>query len=248
MPDAILQLKNVTKRYTPERISLIARELDIFRGELLAIVGPSGGGKSTLVNIIAGFINPDSGEILKDGKPLPPPGPDRMPVFQNHALFPWFNVWENIAYGLKNTSLSQKDMAARVQEALETVNLENAWNMYPAELSGGMSQRAALARAIVMRPDILLLDEPFASLDEGNRARLHEELIKIRTIHKPTILMVTHNLDEALKLADRVALLLPPPVGIADVVTLPELSVRKHSPEIAAIRKSLAARIADYRF
>lgn len=240
MCEPILKLTGVTKSFSKGRLSLIVNDLEIRKGEFLAIVGPSGGGKTTLINILAGFIKPDSGEALKNGLPLPPPGPDRLPVFQDHALFPWYSVRENVAYGIRNQGVSKKEIALLAREALRTVNLEDAADLYPAQLSGGMRQRVALARTLALKPEILLLDEPFAALDEGNRERLYKELEKIRSIQQPTIVMVTHNLDEAVNSADRIAVLMPPPTGLEEVLNLPPRKGRLSNPETEIIRKKLA--------
>lgn len=215
--DAVLRIQGLRKSFSPGRDALLLRDLDVQRGEFLVVVGPSGAGKSTLVNILGGFIEPDAGQILKDGAPLTAPGPDRMPVFQDHALFPWYTTAENVAYGLRNKGLSKQGIGKRVAEMLELVGLSDAANYYPAQLSGGMSQRAALARAIAPEPEILLLDEPFAALDEGTRCQLHNELLKIWRKYSPTIVMITHNLAEAVLLADRIAILQPPPRGLEKI-------------------------------
>ena len=184
------------------------------------MAGPSGGGKSTLINLIAGFFPPTEGTILKNGNPLHGPGPDRVVVFQKHALFPWFTAFENVAYGLHRRKLPAKDRQTRVEYALNMVGLSDFSQAYPASLSGGMCQRVALARALVLRPDILLLDEPFASLDAVTRIRLQDELLQLWECHGWTVILVTHNLDEAVYMADRVALLYPPPQGLKRVLTV----------------------------
>ena len=200
--------------------ALHVSELTVRRGEFLAVAGPSGGGKSTLINLIAGFFPPTEGTILKNGNPLHGPGPDRVVVFQKHALFPWFTAFENVAYGLHRRKLPAKDRQTRVEYALNMVGLSDFSQAYPASLSGGMCQRVALARALVLRPDILLLDEPFASLDAVTRIRLQDELLQLWECHGWTVILVTHNLDEAVYMADRVALLYPPPQGLKRVLTV----------------------------
>lgn len=234
--DIILTACGLRKSHAPGRDALVLHRLDVRRGEFLAIAGPSGGGKSTLVNLLAGFQQPDAGLILKNGRPLPPPGPDRMPVFQDHALFPWYTVAENVAYSLKSLGLSPGERSRRVARTLELVGLAGAAGLYPAELSGGMRQRAALARALIPEPEILLLDEPFASQDEGTKSQLHGELLRMWREYSPTIIMVTHDLREAALLADRIALLRPPPAGLEKIfpVGLPR-SERADHPEIRAL-------------
>lgn len=233
-------MRCVRKSHIPEREALFLQKLDVRRGEFLAVVGPSGSGKTTLINLLAGFQKPDSGTILKNGLPLPPPGPDRIPVFQMHALFPWYTAAANVAYGLRN--LPKDEVRRRVSKVLEMIGLADAANLYPAELSGGMRQRVALARAIVPKPEILLLDEPFASLDEGMRSQLYEELLRIWREYGPTIIIVTHNLLEAALLADRIALLLPPPEGLKQVfeVNVPRNERQDHQ-EVRKLIERLAA-------
>ena len=165
-------------------------------------------------------MKPTEGTILKNGNPLHGPGPDRVVVFQKHALFPWFTAFENVAYGLHRRKLPAKDRQTRVEYVLNMVGLSDFSQAYPASLSGGMCQRVALARALVLRPDILLLDEPFASLDAVTRIRLQDELLQLWECHGWTVILVTHNLDEAVYMADRVALLYPPPQGLKRVLTV----------------------------
>lgn len=237
--DMILQARGLRKSHIPGKEALILQKLDVRRGEFLAIAGPSGGGKTTLINLLAGFQKPDSGTILKNGLPLPPPGPDRMPVFQDHALFPWYTVAENVAYGLRG--FSKTEISHRVEMALEMVGLADSARLYPMELSGGMRQRAALARALVPEPEILLLDEPFASLDEGLRRHLNGELLRLWREYGPTIIMVTHNLREAALLADRIAVLLPPPTGLARIFAIDTpRNERPDHPKIEAIVREIA--------
>lgn len=242
--DVILQARRLRKCHAPEREALVVSRLDVRRGEFLVVTGPSGGGKTTLINLLAGFQKPDEGIILKNGEPLPPPGPDRMPVFQNNALFPWYTAAENVAYGLKSRRLPKSVITAKVNRALEIVGLQDAANLYPAELSGGMCQRVALARTMAPEPEILLLDEPFASLDEGIRCQIHGELLRMWREYAPTIIMVTHDLREAAQLADRIVLLLPPPKGLERIfdVDVPR-ETRLGHPEIEALVERLAERL-----
>lgn len=239
-----MSLRGLRKNFSPERAALCLQSLDVRRGEFLAVVGPSGGGKTTLLNILAGFLKPDEGSVFKNGKPLPPPGPDRMPLFQNNALFPWYTALENVAYGLRMKDKYKRN--ARALEALELVGLAGAAKLYPAEMSGGMRQRAALARAIAPEPEILLLDEPFSALDEGNRRQLYGELLKLWRKYSPTIVMVTHNLEEAALLADRIALLLPPPEGLREILELDMPRPRNTSqPAAQAIIREIGASLAQ---
>ena len=219
--DSILHIRQLQHSFATTggqlRRSLCIPELSVRRGELLVVTGPSGSGKSTLLNLIGGFLSPSSGSLLLNGKAIASPGPDRIVVFQDHAIFPWFTALQNTAYGLRGAGMPKAEAHAKALEALRMVGLDSAANLYPAELSGGMRQRVALARALALSPDILLLDEPFASVDEAGRARLRSELLHLWKRFGWTIIMVTHDLPEALMLADRIALLLPPPHGLAHI-------------------------------
>jgi NitT/TauT family transport system ATP-binding protein len=178
----------------------------IAAGEFVCILGPSGCGKTTLLNIIAGLEEPDAGEVLVDGKPIQGPGRDRGVIFQEAALFPWLNVFDNVAFGLSGISLSKTEISDRVAHFLKMVGLYRFQKAYIHELSGGMKQRVALARALAIEPAILLMDEPFAALDAQTRDMLHGELQAIWMETGKTIIFVTHNVREALVLGDRVLL------------------------------------------
>ncbi|HXV18623.1 MAG TPA: ABC transporter ATP-binding protein, partial [Candidatus Omnitrophota bacterium] len=176
----------------------------IEEGEFICVLGPSGCGKSTLISLIAGLEFPDSGEVFVDSKRVEAPSPDRLVVFQDGALFPWLTVLENVEFGLKISKITPQERKERALEAIKLVHLSRFVNAHPHELSGGMKQRAAIARALVMDPKILLMDEPFAALDAQTRAILQIELQEIWQKTKKTILFVTHNVREATFLADRV--------------------------------------------
>jgi NitT/TauT family transport system ATP-binding protein len=178
--------------------------LTIGRGEFVSLLGPSGCGKSTLLNLVAGFEHTTQGSVKVNGQPVTGPGPDRVVVFQEHALFPWLTVLENVAFGLKQKGIGKKERHERAMEQIRTVHLSKFADRYPHELSGGMKQRAAIARALAMDPDILLMDEPFAALDEQTRLILHRELEEIWMKTRKTILFITHNIREAVVLSDRV--------------------------------------------
>ena len=194
--------------------------LDIKVGEFLSLVGPSGCGKSTLLRLIAGFDRLDSGEIRLEGRLVKGPGPERVVVFQDGALFPWLTVAENVAFGLKAQKIAPDERQRRVSEYLRLVHLEKFRGAYVHELSGGMRQRVAIARALVLEPRILLMDEPFAALDTQTRDLLVEELRGIWAELKNTVLFVTHNVREAVYLADRVALFSFRPGRIKRVYTI----------------------------
>jgi NitT/TauT family transport system ATP-binding protein len=181
--------------------------LNVAEGEFVAIVGPSGCGKSTILNMIAGFIPHSSGEILVGGKPVSGPGPDRGVVFQSFALFPWRTVLENVAFGPKMRGVGRAEREKIAREYLALAKLSEAEGRYPNELSGGMQQRVGVARALANEPDILLMDEPFASVDAQTRMTLQEELTRIWEAKRPTVIFITHDVGEAVFLADRVVAL-----------------------------------------
>jgi NitT/TauT family transport system ATP-binding protein len=177
------------------------------RGQLICILGRSGCGKSTLLKILAGFIPPSSGRILLNGKPINGPGPDRCVIFQEEALFPWLTVQENIAFGLRGRGLDRNSKAREVEQFLSLVGLREFRNYLPREISGGMKQRLALARVLVLKPEVLLMDEPFASLDAQSREEMQSLLLSLWQELAPTILFVTHAVEEAVLLADKILLM-----------------------------------------
>ena len=234
MNDDLLVIQQVRQSFSDpfgktSACCLDVSELRVRRGEFFVITGPSGSGKSTLLNLIGGFLRPSEGLLLKNGKPVTGPGPDRITVFQDHAIFPWYTALENTAYGLRAQGLSKQDAETKALDALRMVRLESAAHQYPAAMSGGMRQRVALARALALAPDILLLDEPFASVDEAGRAHLREELLRLWRQFGWTIVMVTHDLHEAVTLADRIAVLHAPPKGLTHLFDIDEARPRSAS-------------------
>jgi NitT/TauT family transport system ATP-binding protein len=190
--------------YTPALQNI---DLEIEQGEFVCIVGPSGCGKSTLLHLIAGLDRPTSGEITVDGAPVKGPGTDRILLFQELGLFPWLTVRQNVEFGLKMAGVSKTDRRDQSRVFLRMVHLSHFEDHYIHQLSGGMKQRAALARSLALRPKILLMDEPFAALDAQTRDMLHDELERIWKETAPTIVFVTHNVREAVRLGDRVLLM-----------------------------------------
>ncbi len=226
----ILSLKDVRKRYTGKAggVSEVLGgiDLDVEEGEFIAILGFSGAGKTTLISAIAGLVEPDAGEILLHGKAIDGPDKDRGLVFQSYSLFPWLTVEQNVALAVDavHKDRSKDERAALVKQKVELVGLGHAMDRKPAQLSGGMRQRVSVARALAMEPEILLLDEPLSALDALTRAKLQDEIDRIRDEEKRTIILVTNDVDEALLLADRVAVLTPAPaakIGRIFTVTLP---------------------------
>jgi NitT/TauT family transport system ATP-binding protein len=189
-------------------------------GEFVTIVGPSGCGKTTLARLVGGFESPTSGRILVDGTPVTGPTPARAMVFQEYHLFPWLTVQENIAFGLVEKGVTEDRRNDRVQEMLELVGMTARAEAYPAELSGGMKQRVALARALAVDPGLLLMDEPFGSVDSQTRRRLQRELLDIWRNMEKTVVFVTHDIEEAVLLSDRVVVLTGSPGRVRDDVTI----------------------------
>ncbi len=215
----ILSLKNVRKSYTGKAggVSEVLGgiDLDVEEGEFIAILGFSGAGKTTLISAIAGLVEPDAGEILLRGQPIKGPDRDRGLVFQSYSLFPWLTVEQNVALAVDSVhkDRSKQARADLVRQKVQLVGLGHAMDRKPAQLSGGMRQRVAVARALAMEPEILLLDEPLSALDALTRAKLQDEIDRIREEEKRTIVLVTNDVDEALLLADRVAVLTPAPAA-----------------------------------
>ena len=205
-----LKLSGVSKKFVTkngDESALDGIDLEVDEGEFVCLVGPSGCGKSTLLNIVAGFERPDSGTLTYDGKPVNGAGIGRVMIFQEPALFPWLSVRKNVEFGLKMVGVPRGERTERAMAYLRMVHLSRFANAFVHELSGGMKQRVALARALALDPDVLLMDEPFAALDAQTRDMLHEELLEIWSRTKKTILFVTHNVREAVYLADRVVVM-----------------------------------------
>ena len=207
-----LALENLSKTYfDPYRGTQFTAvkdvSLNVEEGDFVAVVGPSGCGKSTILNMIAGFVPITSGRILVGGREVKGPGPDRGVVFQSFALFPWKTVSENVTFGPKMRGVSKAERAKIAQEYLELAGLSHAADRYPNELSGGMQQRVGVVRALANNPDVLLMDEPFASVDAQTRMTLQEELTRIWEERRPTIVFITHDVSEAVFLANKVVVL-----------------------------------------
>lgn len=176
-------------------------------GEIMAVLGASGCGKTTLLHVIAGFVQAQMGEVRIGGAPSSAPSSDKAMVFQEDALFPWLRAWENVAFGLKAKGIGKRERKLRAMEMLGMVGLQGSEMLLPHQLSGGMRQRVALARVLVLEPKLLLMDEPFAALDALTREDMHELLLQLHASLRPSILFVTHDVSEAAKLADRVLVL-----------------------------------------
>ncbi len=205
-------IRNLTKTYFDPYRGLQVNavrgvSLEVEQGDFICVVGPSGCGKSTILNMVAGFLPPSSGEILVGGRTVRGPGPDRGVVFQSFALFPWKTVLENVAFGPKMRGIARPEREKIAREFLALAGLSHAAERYPNELSGGMQQRVGVVRALANEPDVLLMDEPFASVDAQTRMTLQEELTRIWQERRPTVLFITHDVGEAVFLANRVVVL-----------------------------------------
>lgn len=205
----LLEVESLDKSFSSnaERISVLKNvNFCVKQGEIISVLGRSGCGKSTLLKLLAGFLPPDNGTICLSGKAVVSPGPERSVIFQDDALFPWLTVHENIAFGLSGRKFKKKEVAREVDRYIGLVGLEGFGNYLPAEISGGMKQRVALARVLIMKPDVLLLDEPFAALDAQTREEMQDLLLAICQRLSHTVIFVTHDVNEAILLADRVLL------------------------------------------
>lgn len=237
-PSVKLELRNVAKGFRrPDGIGFLevfrGINLSIMEGERYALIGPSGSGKTTLLNIIAGFETPSEGEVLLEGAAVRGAGPERGVVFQEHALFPWLTVLENLQFGPRVRR--RPDLVQRAQRYLELVGLRGFERYYPAQLSGGMRQRLALARVLANEPAILLMDEPFGALDAQTRSEMHQLVLRVWDEVNATVLLVTHDIEEAILLADRVGVLSARPgTLIANVqVDLP----KPRTPEVVVTER-----------
>jgi NitT/TauT family transport system ATP-binding protein len=195
--------------------------LSVRENEFVSIIGPSGCGKTTLLKMIDGLIPYDSGRIVINGKPVTAPGPDRAVVFQSFALLPWRTVLANVEFSLELRQLSKEERAKTARDYLKRVGLAEFENHYPHELSGGMQQRAGLARALAVNPAILLMDEPFGAVDAQTRQLLQEELLELWQRERKTVIFVTHSMDEAVYLSDRVVVMTPRPGKVAEILDVP---------------------------
>lgn len=222
---SFIQIKDIVKIYTDPRRGTSLKTLDhvqlsVEKNEFLCILGPSGCGKSTLLNMIAGFEGPTSGYILMNNIPVQAPGADRGMVFQQPTLMPWLPVWENVSFYLKLQGKSSKERKEQAQHYIDMVGLNGFENHYPYELSGGMNQRVGIARALLLNPAVILMDEPFAALDAQTKMDMQEELVRIWQHHKVTIIFVTHSVEEALILGSKVAVMTHRPGKIRELISI----------------------------
>ena len=202
--DAAVELRNVSKTYAGGAHALDAINVEFPRGQLTSLLGPSGCGKTTLLKIIAGFLPATSGEVLVNGKSVVGPGPERAFVFQDFALMPWASVLGNVAFGLELRRVSKAERQQTARPYIAEVGLAGFEDKYPHELSGGMRQRVGLASALAVKSEVLLMDEPFSAVDEQNRRKFQEDLLRLRENEKKTFVFVTHSIEEAVYVSDRI--------------------------------------------
>jgi NitT/TauT family transport system ATP-binding protein len=226
--------------------ALIDISLEIHPGEFMVLLGPSGCGKSTLLHLIAGLEHPTSGTISAHGEPVTGPAPERSLIFQETSLFPWLNVWQNVGFGLCVQGVPLERRKEITREVLARVGLSDAFEKHPDELSGGMRQRVAVARALAVKPKVLLMDEPFAAIDVQTRVKMQGFLLDVRDVSKASVLFVTHDIDEALALADRVVVSTARPGRVKAIVPIDLPRPRDlMSPGLLALRVELTSLLRD---
>ncbi|MFA7341867.1 MAG: ABC transporter ATP-binding protein [Candidatus Methanomethylophilaceae archaeon] len=242
-----LELKNLRKVFRTDDTEVVAIDdisLDVAKGELVSLIGPSGCGKTTVLRMVAGLQEPTSGKIVLQGREVQGPGSDRGMVFQEFALFPWRSVRRNVEFGLEIAGVPKEERRKKVERYLDVVGLERFADARIHELSGGMKQRVGIARAMVNNPDVLLMDEPFGALDAQTRNIMQGELLKILAKTSKTILFVTHSVDEALYLSDRIIMLSKRPGRIKTIIEVPWPRPRdRAAPEFAALRKQILSEL-----
>ena len=243
-------IKDVRKIYEGRNgpvVALNGANLEIRNNEFICVVGPSGCGKSTLLNILAGLLEPTSGEVLVDGKPVEGTSVDRGVVFQQYALFPWLTVLKNVMFGLKLKGMPDDQAKEIAMKYIKMVQLEEFVHSYPKELSGGMKQRVAIARAYAVQPEVLLMDEPFGALDAQTRTQLQSELIHTWQEEKKTCFFITHDVEEAIILANKVIIMSARPGRIKDIVDInipyPRTQETKMTPEFMELKNHIWSQV-----
>ena len=223
MHEIAIEIQGVHKVFGSDANRVVALNdvsLTIGKDEFVCVVGPSGCGKTTLLNLLAGFEPPTLGQVRAFGHEIKAPGPDRTMMFQDYALFPWLTVKGNIEYGLKRRGIGRDERKHIIQHYVDLIDLRGFERKYPQQLSGGMRQRVALARALAVNPSVLLMDEPFAALDSFTRERMQDELVSVWQREKKAVFFITHNIDEAIKLADRIVVMSPRPGRIVEIIAV----------------------------
>ena len=254
MEKPFLKIENVYKAFTRGAMSnevLKDVSLTVNQGEFISIIGHSGCGKSTLLNIVAGLTQATKGVVFLEGKVVDEPGPERAVVFQNHSLLPWLTAYENVALAVDKVFGKTKSKAERhdwVMHKLKLVNMEHAKDRRPSEISGGMKQRIGIARALAMQPKVLLLDEPFGALDALTRTHLQDQVMQIQTELNNTVLMITHDVDEAVLLSDRIVMMTNGPSARIGEILDVDLPRPRKRLELVSDRGYIAARAAVLKF
>ncbi|MGI5946839.1 MAG: ABC transporter ATP-binding protein [Lachnospiraceae bacterium] len=245
-----VQIRGVKKVYKTRKSDIVALngfDLDIHENEFICVVGPSGCGKSTILNILSGLEQATEGSILVDGKPVDGPSPERGVVFQQYALFPWLTVRKNVEFGLKLKGLAKEEIQQISNHYIEMVGLSEFKDAYPKELSGGMKQRVAIARAYAMQPKLLLMDEPFGALDAQTRTQLQSELLKTWEEERKTCFFITHDVDEAVILAQRVIVMSARPGRIKAIINIdipyPRTQETKMEPRYIALKNQIWSQV-----
>ena len=248
----MIEIGGVSKEFAKGERRVLALQdigLTVAAREFAAILGPSGCGKSTLLNMVAGFDRPTRGSVRVAGQEILAPSPQRAVVFQEPALFPWLSVMENVLFGPKTQGQPVAEYRARAAQIIEQVGLQGFEASYPAELSGGMRQRVGIARVLIMQPQVLLMDEPFGSLDAQTRSLMQELLLQVWERHHQTVLFITHDIEEALLLADRVCVMTARPGRIKKIIEVriprPRSIEVTTSPEFNALRREVLALIRE---
>jgi NitT/TauT family transport system ATP-binding protein len=249
MSRAQIVVSGVNKIFSSDEREVVALKdinLEIEAGQFVCLLGPSGCGKSTLLNAVAGFAPPSSGDIHADGKLIVGPGPERGMVFQEYALFPWMTVEQNIAFGLEIKGMPRSDREARVSALLDMLGMADFRSRFPKDLSGGMRQRVAIARVLALDSPIMLMDEPFGALDALTRRNLQDELLRIWAELKKTIIFVTHSIEEAIYLADRIVVMTYRPGTVKRDLTVNLPRTRDPStPEFNALKRELGEMVME---
>ncbi len=242
-------IEHLSKRYVTNEAdvnALVDIDVEIGDGEFVSLLGPSGCGKSTLLKIVAGLLPQTSGRVLIDGVPITGPGPERAVVFQDYALFPWMTVAENVEFGLEARHMPRAERRAVSSELLKIMGLAEFAGKYPHHLSGGMKQRVSIARALAVSPSILLMDEPFGALDAQTRSLLQDELLRIWRLYRKTVVFVTHAIDEAIYLSDRIVVMTARPGRIKTVIPVREERPRDMtSAAMAATHRQVRAVLSE---
>ena len=250
MENAKIQIQNVCKTFKSRSGDVVALDhvtLDIQENEFVCIVGPSGCGKSTLLNILAGLEQFDEGSVTMNGEPIIGPGLDRGVIFQQYALFPWLTVRQNVEFGLKYLGYSKGKMKEIADHYINMVELQDFANSYPKELSGGMKQRVAIARGSAVSPQVLLMDEPFGALDAQTRAQLQEDLLSTWDQERKTCFFITHDVEEAVLLAQRVVIMSARPGRVKEIIEIdlpyPRNQATKLEPRFSELKNQIWANV-----